>query len=314
MKPIVDVMIPTKKPKKEFLILLDRLERQSVKPNRIIMMNTGEKYLKGECSQEALLRKYTNLEIYHISENEFDHGNTRNEGIRKSKAPFFVCMTQDAVPADEYLLERLLEPLIAGKAAVSYARQLPKEDCNPVERFVKSFNYPDKSRLKSRRDLDSLGIKTFFCSNACAAYNRTIFEESGGFIRHTIFNEDMIYAAGIISSGGKIAYTAKALVCHSHNYSWQDNFRRNFDLGVSQADHPEIFGGVKSESEGVRLVRETMQYLKKTGNKRLIPSMLWGCGWKRAGYRLGKMYKKLPGWFILKCSMNRNYWQGMRER
>ena len=212
MKPIVDVMIPTKKPKKEFLILLDRLERQSVKPNRIIMMNTGEKYLKGECSQEALLRKYTNLEIYHISENEFDHGNTRNEGIRKSKAPFFVCMTQDAVPADEYLLERLLEPLIAGKAAVSYARQLPKEDCNPVERFVKSFNYPDKSRLKSRRDLDSLGIKTFFCSNACAAYNRTIFEESGGFIRHTIFNEDMIYAAGIISSGGKIAYTAKALV------------------------------------------------------------------------------------------------------
>ncbi len=38
MKPIVDVMIPTKKPKKEFLILLDRLERQSVKPRQVESM------------------------------------------------------------------------------------------------------------------------------------------------------------------------------------------------------------------------------------------------------------------------------------
>lgn len=311
---MVDIVIPTRKPPKEFIVLLDRLERQSIRPGRIIVMNTEEKYLQGACSQAALLQRYPNLEIYHISEREFDHGDTRNQGVRKSDAPFFVCMTQDALPADAYLLERLLEPLVSGKAAVSYARQLPREDCNPIERFVKNFNYPDQSRLKSGQDIETLGIKAFFCSNACAAYNRQIFEESGGFIRHTIFNEDMIYAAGVLSAGRKIAYTADALVCHSHNYSWRDNFHRNFDLGVSQADHPDIFGGVKSESEGIRLVRETTAYLKETGNQRLIPSMLWGCGWKLVGYRLGKIYKKLPRRIILKCSMNRNYWRSMKER
>lgn len=305
----VDVIIPTLMPGQEFADLLEALERQSVQPGRIIVMNTEEKYFERLKYGNQRMKKYSNVEVHHLSSREFDHGNTRNNGVKKSGAPYFVCMTMDALPKDAYLLERPLEPLVAGDAAVSYARQLPKPGCSPVESFIKQFNYPATSRLKGQEDLEEMGIKTFFCSNACAAYDRSTFDALGGFIRHTIFNEDMIYASRVVKAGKKIAYVAQAEVLHSHNYSWIENFHRNFDVGVSQADNPDVFRGIKSETEGIRLVKELTRHLKESGNSRLILPMLWGSGWKFLGYRLGKHYTRLPQGFVRRCSMNRNYWQ-----
>ena len=113
------------------------------------------------------------------------------------------------MPADDNLIEQLTEPL-RDQVAVSYARQLPREDCAPVECYTRDFNYPAQSRIKSAEDLKTLGIKTFFCSNVCAAYRREIYEELGGFVKHTIFNEDMIYAAKAVEAGYAIAYAADA--------------------------------------------------------------------------------------------------------
>lgn len=65
----------------------------------------------------------------------------------------------------------------------------------------------------------------------CAAYRQDIYEELGGFVKHTIFNEDMIYAAKAVEAGYAIAYAADARVVHSHNYTNGQQFHRNFDLG-----------------------------------------------------------------------------------
>ena len=309
MQYSVDVILLTYKPAKPVLRLIKALEEQTYPVRKIIIMNTEERYFYSLFYGTGFLEKYRNIEVHHLSEKEFDHGRTRAKGVQYSKADAFVCMTQDAIPEDALLLEKLLEPLLSGEAAVSYARQLPKPGCSPVECFIKGFNYPETSCLKGQEDMEELGIKTFFCSNACAAYDRGVFDELGGFIRHTIFNEDMIYAAGVIKSGRKIAYAAQAQVLHSHNYSWLENFHRNFDLGVSQADHPEVFKGIRSETEGVKMIRQMTGYLKETGNGRLILPMLWGSGWKFLGYRLGKLHTWLPKSFVKRCSMNRKYWQ-----
>ncbi len=42
----IDVIIPVYKPEKRFLELISRLEKQTLKPNRIIIMNTEEKYFE----------------------------------------------------------------------------------------------------------------------------------------------------------------------------------------------------------------------------------------------------------------------------
>ena len=303
----IDVIIPLYKPGKELFTLLDRLQSQSVPIRNIILMNTEEKYFSQLIYGTRLLETYKNVKVYHLSKKEFDHGQTRRRGVKKSQAEVFVMMTQDAMPADEYMIEKLVESL-QDEVAVAYARQLPKKDCNFIERYTRSFNYPAESFVKTEEDLQRLGIKTYFCSNVCAAYRRDIYEQLGGFVRRTIFNEDMIYAAGAIKAGYGIAYAADAKVIHSHNYTHMQQLHRNFDLGVSQAEHPEVFANVLSESEGKKLVKNVTVYLREKHMLKKLPYFYMQCFCKYTGYLLGKNYKKLPKSWILALTSNRDYW------
>lgn len=303
----IDVIIPVYKPGKELFTLLERLHGQSVPIRNIILMNTEEKYFSQLIYGTRFLETYKNVKVYHLSKKEFDHGQTRRRGVKKSQAEVFVMMTQDAMPADEYMLEKLVEQLQDG-IAVAYARQLPRKDCNFIERYTRSFNYPEKSFIKTEEDLQRLGIKTYFCSNVCAAYRRDVYEQLGGFVHRTIFNEDMIFAAGAIKAGYGIAYAADARVIHSHNYTHMQQLHRNFDLGVSQAEHPEVFANVPSESEGKRLVRNVTEYLKEKHMLKKLPYFYMQCFCKYTGYLLGKNYKRLPESWILSLTSNKDYW------
>jgi len=303
----IDIIIPVYKPGRELFALLDMLNKQTVSVGNIILMNTEEKYFEALTYGTDFVHKYSNVKVFHLSKREFDHGKTRRLGVKKSQADFFVMMTQDALPADEKLLSNLIQNL-EGDVAVAYARQLPTQDCSPEERYTRSFNYPAKSYVKGKEALPKMGIKTFFCSNVCAAYRRDIYEELGGFVRKTIFNEDMIYAAKAVQAGYKVAYEAEAQVIHSHNYTHMQQLRRNFDLGVSQAQHPECFSGLSSESEGMKLVKDTTRYLWEKKSKIRIPYFYMQCGFKYAGYLLGKKYKILPRKMVLFLTSNKEYW------
>lgn len=304
----VDVIIPVYKPDHKFLTLIERLEHQSIPVNRIIVINTEQKYFDRLIYGTSFQKDYHNVIVKHISKREFDHGRTRNSGVRCSDADYFVMMTQDAIPADEFLLEELLNQLQGDRVAAAYARQLADENSSEAEKYTRDFNYPDSPAIKTKADLERMGIKTFFCSNVCAAYNRKIFDELGGFVKHTIFNEDMIYAAGAVEAGYGIAYAAKAKVLHSHDYSCREQFHRNFDLGVSQAQHPEVFAAYPSESEGVRLVKQTIQHLRKAGLKRQIPRVIMQSGFKYIGYQFGRHYRYLPRNLVVAMSSNKEYW------
>ena len=300
----VDVIIPTYHPGNDFYQLLKRLDQQTRPIHRILVMNTEESGWKPEWEKE-----FKQLQVYHLQKSDFDHGGTRKKAAELSLADFMIFMTQDALPVDEYLVEHLLKPLEADeKVGAAYARQLPKQDCRFIECYTRSFNYPKESKIKSQEDLPKLGIKTYFCSNVCAAYRKDVYDSLGGFEERTIFNEDMILAGKIIQSGYRIAYAADAEVFHSHNYSCKQQFKRNFDLAVSQAEHPEIFEEIRSENEGIRLVKTTAGYLFKIRKPWLLSSLFFQSASKYLGYRMGKRYQKLPKWLIRKCTMNREYW------
>lgn len=328
----IDVIIPVYRPGEDLVALLNRLYAQTVEIHKIILVETldkeektsmeeensaeGAESMESETSAEEaetslllhLQKKYKKIELYSVKKEDFDHGMTRRMAVEKSDADIFVMMTQDALPADRKLIEKLTAPL-TGDIAVSYARQLPRKNCRAIERFTRRFNYPEESLLKGKENLQVLGIKTYFCSDVCAAYRREIYEKLGGFVQKAIFNEDMLFAAKAVEAGYKIMYAAEARVLHSHNYSISQQFRRNFDLGVSQAEHPEVFKKVPSEKEGGRMVKETTEYLFTTGKVFLIPYFYLQCMGKYAGYFLGKHYKMLPAKTIKKCTANEAYWQ-----
>lgn len=299
----VDVIIPTYRPDEKFQKTIEMLLKQTVLPETIRIVNTEKSFWKKEIEELS-----TKIVVTHIKQKEFDHGASRNLGAADSKADVLLFMTQDAVPADEQMIEHLLNYLQKEKTVAVYARQLPNENCSELERYTRQFNYGEKSRVKSQKDIHELGIKTYFCSNVCAAYKRDIFVERKGFISRTIFNEDMIYCGGAIQAGFHVAYAADAKVYHSHNYTPLEQLRRNFDLGVSQAEHPEIFAGISSENEGIRMVRDTAEYFIKQGNFGAVLELVLQSAFKFIGYRLGKNYKKLSKKQIMCLTSNKAYW------
>lgn len=302
----VDVIIPTYKPDEKLTELVSMLQRQTYPVQHILIMNTEESLWRPE-----LIENTDRVEVFHIPKSRFDHGGTRCEAEGFSNADILVYMTQDAVPADRSLIRYLLKPFQNPRVKASYARQLPDEKCRIIEGYTRCFNYPDKSLVKGMEDIPALGIKTFFCSNVCAAYDHQTYKELGGFPKRAIFNEDMIYGGHLVKSGYQIAYSAEALVIHSHNYTNRQQFTRNFDLAVSQAMHPEVFRGIRSESEGIRLVKQTASYLKSIGRSEQIPRLILSSGFKYLGYRFGKMYWLLPRFLVRAFSMNKGFWDSV---
>lgn len=301
----VDVILPICNPDERTVQAVKRLLKQTYPVNRIYILHTDMGTFPREL--ETLSEK---IHITHIRPEQFDHGGTRHQGAMMSHAGFLICMTQDALPVNEKLVENLMAAFEDERVGAAYARQLPASDCGAIERFTRNFNYPAESRVKSEEDLEELGIKTYFCSNTCAAYRKSVYISLGGFETKVIFNEDMIMAGRIIQSGYKIAYAADAQVIHSHHDGCRKLFKRNFDMAVSQTEHPEIFEGIPSEKEGIKLVKQTAGYLLKIGKPWLVVRLIVQSGFKYLGYRIGKNYRSLPKWAVMRCTMNPGYWGG----
>ena len=300
----IDVIIPTYKPGRKFFRLLEMLEKQSVPPRKIIVINTEARYLDAASIESA------RVEVHHIRKEEFDHAATRNLGVRYSDAPYFLMMTDDAVPRDTELLSHMLAAFSRDpQIAAVYGRQLATEESAFDEVFARQFNYPAESRVKSLADLPTLGIKTYFQSDVCCMYRREVFDALGGFVSPAIFNEDMVFACTMLRAGYKSCYAADAAVYHAHHYSGLQQLHRNFDLGVSQADHPEVFAGVPSEGEGARMVCRNAATLLRQGRPWLLLPLGWRSFCKLLGYKLGKSYRRLPEKLVQQLTMNPGYWR-----
>lgn len=300
----VDAVIPAYKPGHDLRELVEKLLDQTVRLGRIIIINTDREYFD---EKEYLIAPA--VEVVHITRHEFDHAGTRNMGLRMSDADYVLFMTMDAIPKDNYLVEKLLSGFRrADNIAVSYARQLPKKDCNRIEQITREFNYPAQSRVQTSDDIKELGIKAYFCSDVCAMYDTSIYRSLGGFKAPAIFNEDMVYAAGALDAGYAVSYCADALVYHSHNYTGRQYYRRNFDLGVSQADHPEIFERFNVKGTGMQLVRKSLAQICRSGTPADIIRLVYYSGMKYLGFRKGKNYRKLSLKSCLKHTSDKEYW------
>lgn len=300
----VDAVIPAYKPGHDLRELVEKLLDQTVRLGRIIIINTDREYFD---EKEYLIAPA--VEVVHITRHEFDHAGTRDMGLRMSDADYVLFMTMDAIPKDNYLVEKLLSGFRrADNIAVSYARQLPKKDCNRIEQITREFNYPAQSRVQTSDDIKELGIKAYFCSDVCAMYDTSIYRSLGGFKAPAIFNEDMVYAAGALDAGYAVSYCADALVYHSHNYTGRQYYRRNFDLGVSQANHPEIFERFNVKGTGMQLVRKSLAQICRRGTPADIIRLVYYSGMKYLGFRKGKNYHKLPLKSCLKHTSDKEYW------
>ena len=306
----VDVVIPIYKAGNDFASMLEKLYKQSKRPEHIYLLQTIEKkdeklFDIKKCSKELA----DIISVHPIKKADFDHGATRAYGALMAESDYVLFMTQDAVCYDEYVIENLLKAFDDRKVGILYARQLAREDADEIERMTRETNYPPESVVKTKKDEKRLGIKTYFCSDVCAMYRLDVYKKLGGFVKKTIFNEDMIMAYKEMQAGFSVAYRADAKVIHSHSYTCKQQFVRSFDLGVSQRQYHEIFDKISSEKEGAGYAKKVIMYLMKKGKFIKTIYFMMQCGFRLIGYKLGKNYDKLPRKMVLACTMNREYWK-----
>jgi rhamnosyltransferase len=298
----VSVIIPTLNGEKSLGVLFRTLKEQSVNPAQILVVDSSSK------DNTLKICRTFGVDILQIEAESFDHGGTRNLAVARAIGDIIVFMTQDALFRDAGGLENLIRPLDDSKIAACYGRQIAREDANPIERFVRFFNYPSAGMIKGIDDLPRLGVKTFFFSNACSAIKKKALEGVGGFPEKTIMNEDMSLAAKLLQKGYKVAYQPEAVVYHSHNYSLAMQFQRYFDIGVFFNRNPWIRQLAKSEKEGVKYSKEMLRFLIDNRQWNWIPYAMMDTTNRFLGYRIGLLENILPLWLKKRVSHNRSFW------
>lgn len=295
--------IPTLNAEKDAARLLSALERQSLRPDRFVVVDSAS------TDRTADIFRKAGATVRVIERSAFNHGGSRQMGVDQLQdADVILFLTQDAVPADAQAFARLVGCFDDPAIGAAYGRQLPHAGAGPIEAHARFFNYPVQSRVKSWEDRAGLGIKTVFISNSFAAYRRVDLLGVGGFPDHLIMGEDTYVAARLFQAGKRIVYCAEAKVFHSHNYTFAEEFRRYFDTGVLHAREPWIrakFGG--ASGEGWRFLKSEMRYLLGR-NPMLLPSATIRTAGKFLGFRLGLQERRVPLRLKRRLSMFRSFW------
>jgi rhamnosyltransferase len=300
----VALIIPTLNGGELFQQLLASLKIQTLQPCQKLIIDSGSN------DKTVVYAKDSGFDVLSINREDFNHGATRQFAVNSLADNFdiVILMTQDAILADTQALEKLVACFDDQFIGAAYGRQIPRKNAGCIEEFSRLFNYPDHSIVKSKSDIETMGLKTIFCSDTFAAYRRSALLSAGGFPKNIIHGEDTYIAARMILGGWKVSYCAEAKVYHSHKLGYLDEFHRYFDTGVFHAREPWLrqnFG--KAEGEGLRFVSTEFRFLLKH-NFLLIPSAILCTGLKFFAYRLGFRERILPSWIKLRLSSNSKYW------
>jgi rhamnosyltransferase len=275
------VIIPTLNAGKSIGQLLSMLLSQDFESPEIIIIDSSSD------DDTVPVAKNFGIKTIIIPRESFNHGKTRNIAALEAQGDIIVFMTQDALPADNALLHKLTAPLKKPEIAATYGKHVPKSDAPPLEAFARYFNYPDQGSVKGTDDVKKYGIKTFFFSNVCSSMKKEYFLKVGMFPDDVRANEDMLIAAKFIRGGYEVAYVPEAMVVHSHNLSLLKLFRRYYDIGSSIRDNKSILQDIEAKGEGIRFVKEQIDYIVKQRKYFWLPRIFLESLTKYTGYRAG---------------------------
>lgn len=269
LTPRVSVVIPTYNGEEHLDEVLAAVFRQKTDFSYEVIIIDSYSMDRTKEIVEAYMSKAPGLSLIEIAPAEFNHGETRNLGVRKARGEFVAFLTQDATPASDNWLQSLvgafsLDPKVAGV----FGKHIPRPDCNPctardVEGVFRSFGaegdrpviqeaLPGSEEHKLLQNNE--GFVGFY-SDVNSALRRSAWEKVP--YRKIQYAEDQLFGKDILEAGYKKAYVPAAAVYHSHNYPVRLFFRRFFDeyRGLNLA-----LGYV----DGVRLLNLIPQTLRGT--------------------------------------------------
>lgn len=267
----------------------------------------------------ALARRY-GAEVTEIAPERFSHGGTRNLLMERASGARVAFLTQDAVPADELWLARLLEGFaVADDVGLVFGPYRPRADASPMvarelSEWFRSFSPDGGPRIDrlgpAERDLAAralLGARGYFTdANGCVA--RAAWESVP--FRPVRYAEDHVLAHDMLRAGFAKAYVPGAAVIHSHEYSSWDWLRRSFDEARALR---EVYGLVEPLGAGRTplkvwgLVGADWRFARGARASRRPPGLLVTStvhhSLRAAGAVLGSRAERLPGALARRLSL-----------
>lgn len=172
-----------------------------------------------------------NIDYIKIKKEEFSHSKTRETIAKTCNADIIVFITQDIIIEREDWLYNLTNPIANGECSASYSRQISKS--KGIEKYTREKNYPEKSYITTKKDLEEKGLRTFFFSDASSAISNEVFKKLNYYDNKDLsISEDMYIAYKLIMNDYKIKYVADSVIIHSHNFKFKELYKRYYDTGI----------------------------------------------------------------------------------
>ena len=194
---------------------LDRLAQQTWQDFTLYAVDSGS-----TDGTLEVVRRTCPDRLTEIPPNGYIPGKVLNDMITKTDADVIVFLNADAIPVNEFWLERLLRPIIEGKADATMSKQWARPDAY----FMVGYDYQRAYNPKNIKQEN----EDFFSAVACA-FKRTLWEriqfpESG-------YAEDLAWAKDCRKLGARFQLVLDSEIEHSHNYTLKELYRKKFRHG-----------------------------------------------------------------------------------
>jgi rhamnosyltransferase len=172
------------------------------------------------------------LHLEQIPAEAFHHARTRNFAAGLAHGETLIFLSQDAIPASDLWLSKLISNFDDVKVGAVYGRQIPKQGSFVEREETLDTVYGVHKIVKDPAHRNGLGYRFYLFSNANSAIRRSVWQATRFPEELKVF-EDLGIAKRILDRGWKIVYEPEAAVYHSHNHSTLGLFKRYFDIGYT---------------------------------------------------------------------------------
>lgn len=203
---------------------IEKLHNSLLKQKDVSISSVKYVLTKSNDKTEFILKEL-NAEFISIEPRDFSHSLTREMMAKKSNADIIVFISQDIIIKRNDWLYFLTKDIVSGDCEAAYSRQIAEKD--NIEKYTREKNYGTLSYVKTKKDIPSMGLNTFFFSDASSAINKRIFKELNYYDgKNFSSNEDQYIAYKLITKGYRIKYCAESEVIHSHDFDFVSLFKR----------------------------------------------------------------------------------------
>lgn len=194
-----------------------------------------------------LAGRYNIIKLVRIKKSEFNHGLTRNYGVRLSCAKYVCFLSGDAIPKSKNIFRYFLEDFETDKKVVAV---FGKQVCHESTFLIQKIEYKNRFETLDKY-ANSLGVLVFDLIKPFITY-----ELSSRFLWYSLFDtfscykrsylidnpfpkvdygEDLLQGKKIVESGFVKIYDLRCEVYHSHSLSISDYYeiqKRDFSLSM----------------------------------------------------------------------------------